>query len=253
LPKSTARLQRTEIAADGKDEVSTSIVAPHLLPSPLHPVAALAASRGSGRDAARTFDELATLIHDAIDSQRGLELELSIGRAVAEMLYDGDPSTWRLRSPKRVSLRRMVEDAELAITPAALCRALGVYEVWSVAARGRPWHKLSASHYRAVLDVPVEEQRALLEEAWREHLPADELRRRAKVEGQRRSARGGRLPTHPVARMVERVEREVALLGRRASGLRLHELKQARSDALALRCDRLAVRLQDLGRRLRQR
>ncbi len=197
------------------------------------------------------MDELVARLA-AANARRGLEASLAVGEAIAELLYDGDPTAWRLRSPKSVSLRGLVEQANLGMTPAALCRALGVYEVWATVAKGQPWSALSASHYRAVLDLPASRQSELLEHAWREQVPAERLRAQAKEHGPDRRPRGGRLPSHPIARMVERIEREYSVVGRRDMIRRLEDLERGRAASLAARCESVADRLLDIARRLRQ-
>lgn len=218
--------------------------------SAAHPLR-LSSSRHPSSGVLDPDDELAERLGKAT-ALRGLEASLAVGEAIAEVLYDGDASAWRLRSPKSVSLRGLVERANLPMTAAALCRALGVYEVWATVAKGQPWSSLSASHYRAVLDLPAELQAELLERAWREQIPSERLRDEAKARSPERRARGGRLPTHPVARMVERIEREYAAVKRPELERRLLDLERERAWTLAARCELVATRLDDLARRLRQ-
>ena len=224
-------------------------------PAQAVPPVRLSGARGSSSPprppSADPIAELIARVTDAL-ARRGLESSLAVGEAVAELLYDGDPAAWRLRSPKSVSLRGLVEEADLPMTPAALCRALGVYEVWATVAKGQPWSGLSASHYRAVLDLPVALQSSLLEQAWREQVSAERLREQAKELGPERRPRGGRLPTHPLARMVERIEREYSTYRRRSETRRIRDLEAVRAESLATRCESIADRLLTLARRLRQ-
>jgi hypothetical protein len=213
------------------------------------------ASRARPRRASPAWldPELARLLTEALSSRRGLELSLAVGEVVVTRLYDGDVAAWRLRSPKELSLRRMVREGRLPLTAAAMCRALGVYEVWTTAARGRDWANLSASHYRAVVGLPTEVQSALLEDAWRQQTTAQVLRLRAQQHGTARRGRGGRLPQDPIAQLVERVEREYS--ARSAADLAVpgRDLARPVAASLAARCEVLALRLSDLAAALRRR
>lgn len=197
-------------------------------------------------------EQLAALAQALLPARRlrGLDASLAIGRAIVEHLYDGDPSAWRLRSPKVLSLRRLAATALLPTTPAALCRALMVHEVWSRAAAGQPWSQLSASHYRAVSGLDATLQARLLEDAWRRGLPADELRRLADARRRRRAPKGGRLSEHPIARLIERLEREVAA-GDAAALDASTDLERSRAEAWAVRSETVAWRCLELARRLR--
>lgn len=187
----------------------------------------------------------------AMDSLRGLERSLALARTLVDHLYEGDPSAWRLRSPKTLPLRKLARS--LGTTSAALCRALAVHEVWSRSAEGRPWAQLSSSHYRAVQNVEGGMQIELLEEAWREGLSAEELRRRIAMRGERRDVRGGRLPEEPVARMVTRLERELAAVDAATISRARDELARRITQDLASRSEAVARRCFDLARELRRR
>lgn len=187
----------------------------------------------------------------ASSSLRGLERTLSLARALVEHLYGGDVGAWRLRSPKALSLRALARS--LGTTPAALCRALTVFEVWTHAAEGRPWAQLSASHYRAVQHLDVDAQMDLLEEAWREGLSADAIRRRIAPRDERREARGGRLPDQPVARLVTRIERELSAVDAETISRTRAELERRVAQDLAARSEAVGRRCLELARELRRR
>jgi hypothetical protein len=184
-------------------------------------------------------------------SLRGLERSLALARALVDHLYAGDASAWRLRSPKMLPLRTL--GRSLGTTPAALCRALAVHEVWSRSAEGRPWAQLSASHYRAVQNLEPGAQAELLEEAWRDGLSADALRRRIAMRGERREVKGGRLPDHPVARLVTRIERELSAVDAASISRARDELERRIAHDLAARSEAAARRCLDLARELRRR
>ena len=227
------------------------------------PLRAAAASRGRKRGRAASVLDPVELALDperlvqlgealgASASLRGLERTLALARALVDLLYGGDASAWRLRSPKTLPLRTLARS--LGTTPAALCRALAVHEVWSRAAEGRPWSQLSASHYRAVQNVDVALQVELLEEAWREGLSAEAVRRRVAVRGERREQRGGRLPDEPVARLLTRLERELSAADAATISRTREELERRVVHDLASRSEAIARRCLNLARELRRR
>jgi len=126
-----------------------------------------------------------------------------------------------------------------------------VHEIW-VRVRGHRWPQLGAAHYRAVESLEHGEQEAWLAAAATKDWSAARLRQSIITSGVVTTARGGRLPTHPLARLVVRLERELARADGVASQIDIPAHDQKRMTDLADRLDRVSARCLEYAMRLRR-
>lgn len=153
--------------------------------------------------AAPVADEVIdTVVEELNDLVRrsGVEAALAIGGIVIDRIYNGDLETWRSHGAKESSFRKLSQhckdvdggDGRLQLSAATLyrsvaitilCRQLGV----------SGWKHLGVTHLRAVLGLPLEQQRKLLTAAEEKAMTAEELERRVarlrKTDGARRGRR----------------------------------------------------------------
>lgn len=203
-----------------------------------------------GADAGPTplqLQEIVAAINTAAH-HRGLARCLHVARIIVERIYGGNPAAFRSREGKAVSLRRLADNG-VPLSPAALYRCLSVHEIW-VRVDGSRWPRLAASHYRAVESLVPELQEPWLRKAAERAWSAASLRESIRAAGARVTARGGRLPEHPMARFVARVERELAKLDQVTPELGVSaderaEMRRVASalDAIAMRCRAHAQRV----------
>jgi hypothetical protein len=186
---------------------------------------------------------------------RGLAFAIHVGRTVADQLFGGDPGAWRDRIGHELTLRTIVQGARLPLSVPGLYRCLAIHEIHARLAErtgSSDFSPLTASHFRAVLDVSPVLQDALILEARIHGWSVDELRAEARRRGMRRPTRGGRLPAHPVARLVERLEREESRCVPEIEQGSLATLGTRTAEDLAVRCEGLSSRLAELARALRR-
>lgn len=135
-----------------------------------------------------------------------LETALEIGRVVISTLYNGDCAEWRQRRRGGASLRELVRRPDLPMSAASLYRAIALYELCERTG-ATSFRHLGASHLRAVLGVPIEHQRALLETAEREHWTVTGLEAAAAALASPSRARGGRRRVATYVRTLRALER----------------------------------------------
>lgn len=123
---------------------------------------------------AETVAKLNTLARDTV-----LNMALEMGRIVVEDIYDGDLDAWRSKGVKDTSYRKLAEHSDLAISPAGLSRACGLYELCEREGVSTLEH-LTASHGYEVLGLPSAKQKRLLADARKKSWSVAELREQAK-------------------------------------------------------------------------
>jgi len=120
-----------------------------------------------------------------------LDFALRVGKVIVQTFYDGDLTAWRKRQAKDVSFRKLAKHPDLPMSAAALYRSVAMYEMierLGIDPRGR----LSSSHLRAVLGLPLEEQGRLLALAESNAWPVGVLQQKAAQGRDFAESRGGR-------------------------------------------------------------
>ena len=182
--------------------------------------------------------------------RRGLARTLAIAQILVARLYDGAPDAFRSREGKPASLRKLVKHGA-PMSSTALYRALSVHEIW-VRVRGHRWPQLGAAHYRAVEALVPGDQEGWLEEAATKNWSAARLRQTIVTAGAIGTARGGRLPSHPLVRLAVRVERELARVDAVAREINVPAYDRKRMGELAERLDVVGARCREYADRLRR-
>lgn len=198
-------------------------------------------------------DEELEAIVDALRpaaQRKGLARTLAVAQVLVARLYDGAPDAFRSREGKAASLRKLVRHGA-PLSSTALYRALSVHEIW-VRVRGHRWPQLGAAHYRAVEALDATDQEGWLEEAAAKNWSAARLRQTIVTAGAIGTARGGRLPSHPLIRLAVRVERELARVDAIAREINVPSYDRKRMAELAERLDGVAARCRDYADRLRR-
>lgn len=146
-------------------------------------------------------------INDLVNTS-GLQVALAIGHIVIEELYGGNLTVWRQRGNKEHTLRQLASSPDLGVSASALFRALSIYELKVRFPKHPCWETLTACHIRAVIGLPEDEQRRLLELAEDRSLTTQALEVEAqKVRSQNKGSRGGRPRKPRFARSIESAER----------------------------------------------
>jgi hypothetical protein len=159
-----------------------------------------------------------------IRPRAALQTMLEVGRIVVDRLFDGNIEAMRnSRGPGR-TLRKLAGHPHLPLSPVALWRALGIYQLAARFPELLSAPQLTASHFRAVLGLPPETQYALLRTADRESMTTAELERRVTTH----RARYRRATSHKAA--FDRLMRELRRVG---VELDRHESLDLASDAAA--------------------
>lgn len=141
------------------------------------------------------------------------DLALTIGKLIVDRFYAGDLSTWRKRSGKDASFRKLSARAghDLRAAASTLYRGVALYELTQRLGVST-WEHLSVSHLRAVLGLPEGDQRALLATADAGQWSTNQL------EAEARRIRGAQLGKRGRPRLpgfVKTVRRLVVLLDHR--------------------------------------
>lgn len=182
--------------------------------------------------------------------RRGLARTLAVAQILVARLYSGAPDAFRSRGGKPASLRKLVKHGA-PLSSTALYRALSVHEIW-VRVRGHRWPQLGAAHYRAVEALDPGDQEGWLEEAAAKQWSAARLRQTIVTAGAIGTARGGRLPSHPLIRLAVRVERELARVEGIAREINVPSYDRKRMGELAERLDVVGARCREYADRLRR-
>jgi hypothetical protein len=123
-------------------------------------------------------DETALIEHvvaklKLLSRQKTLEYTLLVGRLIVETLYKGDIELVRSRGRKESSFRRLANHPELPFSAVSLWRCVATYHLVQTMPEVLAAEHLSATHVRVVLQLPVEQQRDLLNQAesqrWTSH------------------------------------------------------------------------------------
>lgn len=91
-----------------------------------------------------------------------LEDSVRLGKLVVDRMYGGEISEWRRRDGENVSFRTLTGREDLKLSAVTLYRAVGLYEISLRLGELSQWPSLGASHFRAVMSMSDQEQRALL-------------------------------------------------------------------------------------------
>jgi hypothetical protein len=94
--------------------------------------------------------------------QRTMDFAIAVGKVVVDTLHSGSLESWRSAGVKDASFRALARHPDLPMSPAALCRSVGIYEL-SHRCQIRRWKRISTSHVRVVLPLAPPEQARLLE------------------------------------------------------------------------------------------
>lgn len=118
-----------------------------------------------------------------------LSTAIEVGRIVIERLYDGEIAAWQEGGGRDLSFRKLAArlsegPASQEISAAGVYRSCGVYALEQRLGVSALKH-ITATHAYAVLGLPVDQQKALLQRA------NDEMWSSRKLEGEKRSLRSG--------------------------------------------------------------
>lgn len=168
-----------------------------------------------------------------------------VGRHVVRDCFDGDMAAWNKHGPKAASYRQLAEHPDLKISATGLHRAVGLYELDSrlgVSER----KQLTVTHLRAVLGLPEEVQRKLIEKAEEEGWSSTQMDDAAKVARRKTGNKRGRPPDPRVVKTLRRLVKategddafaDMADLKNRAAVLSDIETLRARLDELQARLE----------------
>jgi hypothetical protein len=146
---------------------------------------------------------------NAITRDSVIAMMIAIGDTVVTRFCHSDFEQWKARGTGDLSLRKLANHESLKISPAALYRAMGIYELERTLGVSTRKH-LTASHLRSVLGLPPKQQVRLLREAEQQSWTSRELEAAAKRARKKKNEKRGR-PTLP--RFVRTVRRFGKLLG----------------------------------------
>jgi hypothetical protein len=161
-------------------------------------------------------DEVATLTADQLDDvvsqingicrNSSLEFAIRVGAVIIHHFYNGDTEAWRHRGPKGNSFRRLAAHPELALSAGALYRCVAIFEICNRLRAASRWRRLGATHLRAVIGVPDDQQGSLLNRANDERWSVQTLEAHAQRLRTSR-ARGGRRAQSPLSKHLSVLDR----------------------------------------------
>ncbi len=153
------------------------------------------------------LDEIARKLCE-IELKPGIDRTLAIGELMLNECFGGDPQLWHdRRRNKNNSIRRLAERADCPLCKSALNEAIGVYAAVATMPHLRTYEHVASSHIAAVLVLPPEMRRPVLDEAEHSRWSVREVKQRV-VELRRAK---GRYRSHPNQSEESRI---VALLKR---------------------------------------
>ena len=94
-----------------------------------------------------------------------LDLAFRVGECVIVCLFGGDPRLWGSDGARRMSYRALAARGDLALSPSALCRAVGIYVLVEQLGGPTRFRHLTVSHFQEVLPLDGASQRLLLDAA----------------------------------------------------------------------------------------
>lgn len=130
------------------------------------------------------IDAVVTALNEHVRSA-GLQAALTIGGIVIDQMYGGDVEAWRSHGEKDASFRKLsmrcrdVEggDGKLQMSASSLYRSVAIFALCQqLGVSG--WKHLGVSHLRAVLGLPLDRQRKLLNTAEARAMTAEELEKK---------------------------------------------------------------------------
>jgi hypothetical protein len=151
------------------------------------------------------IDEVVQQIN-GICRSTSLEFALRVGSVIIHRFYGGNARGWRDRGPKVHSFRRLAAHPDLALSAGALYRCVAIFEMCDRLHAPSRWRRLGASHLRAVIGVPREQQEHLLTRANEERWSVQVLQMRAQNLRCDRG-RGGRRPTSQLDKHLRSMDR----------------------------------------------
>lgn len=136
----------------------------------------------------------------------GLEFAMRVGAVIIHHFYEGDTEAWRHRGPKVTSFRRLAAHPDLALSAGALYRCVAIFEICNRLRAASRWRRLGATHLRAVIGVPDDQQGRLLDKANDERWSVRTLE--AHAQGLRAGrSRGGRRAQSPLGKHLGVLDR----------------------------------------------
>ena len=126
-----------------------------------------------------------------------LRLAVDIGNLIVTEFYDGDMEQFRSRRQKDVSLRKLADHPELAMSRSSLHQAVAVFDLVERMGGVHACGHLGVSHVRAVLPLPEKEQRRLLRQAESYAWTVRKIEDKARLAKSKLDNRGGGRPRLP--------------------------------------------------------
>ncbi len=132
---------------------------------------------------------------------------------MVDHLYGGDREAWRERGPKDGSFRKLAKRLDASEVPglsaAALHRAVAIWDLEQrIGVTDRP--RLTASHVRAVIGLPEEEQERLLNASEERSWTVQRLEKEVGAVRRRTAGNRGRPPLPAFVKSVHKLERMLA-------------------------------------------
>jgi hypothetical protein len=183
-----------------------------------------------------------------------LEFALRVGAVIIHHFYGGDMAAWQERGPKLNSFRRLAAHPDLALSAGALYRCVAIFEMCDRLRAASRWRRLGASHLRAVIGIPSEQQEALLNKANDERWTVQILQVKAQTLRSRRD-RGGRKAQSLLEKQLRTLDRCLVGWGKAIDSVGQQEVDQLERSLELLHkikasAEELAVALQAQRRRL---
>ncbi|HYP99354.1 MAG TPA: hypothetical protein VER96_11850 [Polyangiaceae bacterium] len=130
---------------------------------------------GRGNTVAPDLDALTLRVNEICRSAT-FDLAFRIGELIIKELFANDTDLWEKERTHARSYRALASRGDLALSPSALCRAVGVYSLVEQMGGRERWHHLGASHFQEVLSLGLEARRDLLTLAEEQQWPVSRLR-----------------------------------------------------------------------------
>jgi len=148
-----------------------------------------------------------------IDRRTGIDRSLAIGELILTQFFEGSASAWRnRRRNKNNSIRRLAGRPECPFCRSALNEAVSVYVAVAALPCVRTFGHITASHVAAVLRLPIDAQKQILEEADKAGWSVRELRQRVVLLRRADGERRGRPPTRIEVRALSLLRHELQKL-----------------------------------------
>jgi len=200
---------------------------------------------------AEAEDSLATLVAQLqrLTRMEGLLFALEVGQLVTSHFCKGSDG-WERQLLQSKSYQELLGRSDLPVSRTVIHRCVGIYELCVRLDAAARWQQLTATHLRAVLGLPEEQQIRLLDAANRKKWTSRQLEREASR--LRRTPRPGRgRPRHSRLRRALQNVQALSKLPQIPSDLA--RLSSAQRAALLELTDSLDASLVRIRRRIAQR